>query len=66
MEPEDDDEDDIVNPINIMKIKKKVDSNMYTSLYEFLIDFEWLAHNYEIMYTCKFHLNYFFIKIMCL
>lgn len=52
-------DDDIVNAIDLIQIKTKVDSNMYTSLDEFLADFQWFAHNYEVMYTSKFHFEPF-------
>lgn len=46
---------EIINPIDLMQIKTKVEADMYTSLSEFLVDFQWFAHNYEIMYTSEFH-----------
>lgn len=42
-EPENGDGDHIVNAIDLMQIKTKVDSNKYISLDEFLADFQWLA-----------------------
>lgn len=60
-----DGDDDIVNPIDLDQIKFKADSKecskKYNSLDEFLIDFQWLAHNYEIMYTSEFHFELFSI-----
>lgn len=50
-----DGDDDIVNAIDFNQIKEKVDSIKYTSLNEFLIDFQWFAHNYEILYTSELH-----------
>lgn len=42
--------DDIVYAIDFMQIKTKVDSIEYTSLYEFLVDFQWFVHNCQVMY----------------
>lgn len=52
--------DDIVYAIDLMQIKTKVDSNEYTSLYEFLVDFQWFVHNFQVMYKSEFHSEIFF------
>lgn len=49
------DADQAVNVIDLRKIRDKVESNAYTSLDEFLVDFQWFAHNYEVMFTGKFN-----------
>lgn len=62
MTTEPDEDDDIINPIDLKQIKAKTDANAYVSLHQFLIDFQWFAHNYEIMYTSEFLSESFLIR----
>lgn len=49
---------DIVNPIDLPKIKEKADS--YTSLDEFVADIEWFVHNCEVLFEGDFYFDQFF------
>lgn len=58
---------EIINPMDLNEIKRKVDQSIYKSTSEFTVDFKWIHHNSKIdnerpgknwMHPCIYLLSY--------
>lgn len=43
----------LINPIDLIKIKKKIEANEYKTPEEFNVDIKWLHHNFSIIHSSK-------------
>lgn len=53
----DENENELINPIDLAKIKKKVRANEYETPEEFYVDIKWTQHNSSIIHPSKFSQN---------
>lgn len=50
MSPKDQNENKLINPIDLDKIKEKVEANEYKTPEEFFVDIKWAQHNVFIIH----------------